>query len=101
MTGRKCYRHDAPLRKSEKWKPFQTGSIDDSFKILNPRLEREFANIPIGEPISSRVVPYNGKISGEPEQQVTEYGQLPVIFQVPQPMRRPDQRRAGPNGCIG
>jgi hypothetical protein len=97
------YRDGAALRGPEERKTAEAGGIDDRLHIPHLGIERKLLNIPIRQAVAARVVSDKGMILGESKEGLLKQRQLPIIFEVTEPMchcatlyhRMPHRGRSG------
>ena len=70
---------------------------DHGLEVLDPAVEREVADVPVGHPAAALVVAHEAEVVAEEADPVAPDRALPVVFEVAQPVRGLDQHwaRAG------
>src|SRR5208282_2782795 len=94
-------RHGAALRKSEQRKTAEPGGVSDGFHVAHPRIEGNLVDVPIRQAVAARVVSDQSVILGKPKKEMPRNRQLPIIFEVTKPMRRPQDGRPGTDRRVG
>ncbi len=78
----------------------QIGRRDHGLQILDPALEREVADVPVGHTAPALVVTHEAEVIAEEANPVSPDRALPFVFEVGQPVRGLDQHgsraRLGP-----
>jgi hypothetical protein len=94
-------RHGAALRESEQRETVEPGGVGDRFHIAYPGIEGNLVNVPVRQAITARIVSDKGVILGKSKEEMLKNRQLPIIFEMTEPMRRPQQRRSAAGCRIG
>ncbi len=76
-------------------------SLNHALEVAQEPIEREFVDIPIGQPVAARVVADQQVLGRKGMQEMTPDWTLPVIFEVIEPIAGFYKRRSVPGERVG
>ena len=86
MSNRVGDGDSTPLRETKKGDPAEPGSINDSFQITYPSVQRYLTGIPIRQTIAAGVIPDQGIVLSKSKKHVTIERKFPVELKMVQPI---------------
>ena len=94
-------RHSGALGDAEEGKAVEPGAVDHHLEILDPGVEVEAVDGPVGHPAPPLVVAQQCSLGGDVLGPVTPHRALVVVVEVGHPVAGLDQRRAGSDDAVG
>ena len=89
------------LGHAEQREAVEPGAVDDDLEILDPGVEVEALDLPVGHPAAPLVVAQQRSLGGDVLGPVPPHGALEVVVEVRHPVRRLDERRTDPDEAVG